>query len=103
MPCNGTAMKNDALVVAAYFLLGLVGLGLFTYMYGQVQRGKNGREPENGLVSWWKFNQFACLAPFVYVARGVKARDGKAIAVFLAAFLLVAVLLGALVWRGNAG
>ena len=96
-------MKNDALFFAAYFLLGLVTLGLFTYMYGQVQRGKNGRDPENGLVPWWKFNKFAFLAPFVYVARGLKAKDGKAIAVFFAAFLLVAVLLGMQVWRGNAG
>lgn len=96
-------MKNDALFFGAFFLLGLVSLGFFTYMYGQVQRGKNGREPEDGLVPWWKFNRSAFLAPFVYVARGLKAKDGKAIAVFLAAFLLVAVLLGALVWRGNAG
>ena len=96
-------MKNDALFFTAYFLLGLVSLGLFAYMYGQAQREKIGREPENGLVPWWKFNRSACLAPFVYVARGLKAKDGKVIAVFFAAFLLVAVLLGMQVWRGNAG
>ena len=95
---NGTAMKNNALLLAAYFLLGLVLLGLFAYMYDQVNRGKSEPPPKSHLWGTYKFLWFWWMAPFVYLAQGLEAKDRKAIVVFA----VFAVLLAAAICAGNA-
>lgn len=91
-------MKNNALAVAAHFLLGLVLLGLFAYMFDQVQRGKTEPPPKSHLWATYKFLWFWWTAPFVYLAQGVEAKDPKAIVVFA----VFAVLLAAAIFAGNA-
>lgn len=87
---------HAALFLAAYFLLGLVLLGLFAYMYDQVHR-ETKPTWKNPLLDTYAFLFRLWLSPFAYLAQGWKARDGKAIAIFL----VFAVLLAAAICVGN--
>lgn len=89
---------NSAILLAAYFLLGLVLMGFFAYMYDQVNRGKTEPPPKSHLWATYKFLFFWWAAPFVYLAQGLEAKDRKAVVVFA----VFAVLLAAAIWAGTA-
>ncbi len=94
-------MKKEQLFIVAFYLLGLVLLGFFAYMFDQVHPARNKGKAGCGPLAWWAFVWHMGLFPFVYLAHGLEAKDWKAIGIFLVAFILLAVFLAAVVWRGN--
>ena len=81
---------------SAYFLLGLVLLGLWAYMYDQVHR-ETKPTSKNPLLNTYAFLFRLWLSPFEYLGQGLKAKDGKAIVIFL----VFAVLLAAAICVGS--